>query len=101
MKATKRGKRSRTPAAERILHTASEMFYRDGIRAAVLEQKRWMRGYLAKLCSDAGAGDPEDLAERLLVLHEGATVVYSLGVSTEAVRKARQIAVGLVANLQE
>ena len=196
MKATKRGERSRTPAAERILRTASEMFYRDGIRAvgvdsiaaeagvtkktlyekygskdelvaaylrarderwrkwlmefversggsatqrllstfdaleewmerenyrgcgfvnaaaefpetghparaAVLEQKRWMRGYLAKLCSDAGAGDPGDLAERLLMLHEGATVVYSLGVSTEAVRKARQIAVGLVANLQE
>ena len=33
MNATKRGERSRTPAAERILRTASEMFYRKGIRA--------------------------------------------------------------------
>jgi AcrR family transcriptional regulator len=194
--ATKRGERSRTPAAERILRTASEMFYRKGIRAVgvdsiaaeagvtkktlyekygskdelvaaylrarderwrswvvefverrggsaterllstfdaleewmerenyrgcgfvnaaaefpdadhparavVLEQKRWMRDYLAELAAGAGAEDPEDLAERLLILHEGATVVSSLGVSPEAVRKARQIAVGLVANLQE
>ncbi len=196
MNTTKKGERPRTPAAERILHTASEMFYRKGIRAVgvdtiaaeasvtkktlyekygskdklvaaylrarderwrswleefverrggsaterllstfdalgewmerenyrgcgfvnaaaefpdadhparavVLEQKRWMRGYLATLCSEVGAEDPEDLAERLLILHEGATVAYSLGVSTEAVRKARQIAVGLVANLKK
>jgi AcrR family transcriptional regulator len=70
-------------------------------RAVVLEQKRWMRDYLAELAAEAGAEDPEDLAERLLILHEGATVVYSLGVSPEAVRKAGQIAVGLVTNLQE
>jgi len=192
----KRGERSRTPAAERILRSASEMFYRKGIRAVgvdsiaaeagvtkktlyekfgskdelvaaylrarderwggwivefvegrggsaterllstfdaleewmerenyrgcgfvnaaaefpdadhparavVLEQKRWMRGYLAELATEAGAEDPVDLAERLLILHEGATVASSLGVSPEAVRKARQIAVGLVANLKE
>ncbi len=196
MNATKRGERSRTPAAERILRTASEMFYRKGIRAVgvdsiaaeagvtkktlyekygskdelvaaylrarderwrgwvvefverrggsaterllstfdaleewmerenyrgcgfvnaaaefpdadhparavVLEQKRWMRDYLAELAAEAGAEDPEDLAERLLILHEGATITYSLGVSPEAVRKAGQIAVGLVTNLQE
>jgi AcrR family transcriptional regulator len=194
--ATKRGERSRTPAAERILRTASEMFYRKGIRAVgvdsiaaeadvtkktlyekygskdelvaaylrarderwrnwlvefverrgglaterllstfdalvewmerenyrgcgfvnaaaefpdaahparavVLEQKRWMRDYLAELATEAGAKDPEDLAERLLILHEGATVAGSLGVAADAAQKAKQTAVALVADLQE
>jgi AcrR family transcriptional regulator len=194
--ATKRGERSRTPAAERILHTASEMFYREGIRAVgvdsiaaeagvtkktlyekfgakdelvaaylrarderwrnwlvefverrggsatdrllatfdalgewmerenyrgcgfvnaaaefpaadhparavVLAQKRWVRDYLAKLAAEAGAEDPEDLAERLLILHEGSTVASSLGVAADAAQKAKQTAVALVADLQE
>lgn len=194
--ATNKRERARTPAAERILHTASEMFYRKGIRAvgvdaiaaeadvtkktlydkfgskdklvaaylrtrderwrvwieefverrggsaterllstfdaleewmerenyrgcgfvnaaaefpdadhparvAVLEQKRWIRGYLTELAIEAGAEDPEDLAGRLLILHEGATVACSLGVTTEAVRKARQVAQALVTDLQD
>jgi AcrR family transcriptional regulator len=192
--ATKKGERARTPAAERILHTASEMFYRKGIRAVgvdaisaeagvtkkalyekygskdeliaaylrarderwrnwlvefverrggsaterllstfdvlgewmerenyrgcgfvnaaaefpdadhparavVLEQKRWMRSYLTELATEAGADDPEDLAERLLILHEGATVASSLGVAADAAQKAKQTAEVLVADL--
>jgi AcrR family transcriptional regulator len=194
--ATKKREQARTPAAERILHTASEMFYWRGIRAVgvdaisaeagvtkktlyekygskdeliaaylrarderwrnwlvefverrggsaterllstfdvlgewmerenyrgcgfvnaaaefpdadhparevVLEQKRWMCSYLAELATEAGAEDPEDLAERLLILHEGATVVNSLGVAADAVQKAKQTAEVLVADLQE
>jgi AcrR family transcriptional regulator len=192
--ATKKGERARTPAAERILHTASEMFYRKGIRAVgvdaisaeagvtkktlyekygskdeliaaylrarderwrnwlvefverrggsaterllstfdvlgewmerenyrgcgfvnaaaefpdadhparavVLEQKRWMRSYLTELATEAGADDPEDLAERLLILHEGATVASSLGVAADTAQKAKQTAEVLVADL--
>jgi AcrR family transcriptional regulator len=194
--ATKKGERARTPAAERILHTASEMFYRNGIRAVgvdsiaaeagvtkktlyekygskdelvaaylrarderwrswleefverrggsaterllstfdaleewmerenprgcgfvnaaaelpdaehparavVMEQKRWLRGYLVELTAEAGAEDPEDLAEQLFILHEGATVANSLGMAADAARKAKQIAAALVAYLQE
>jgi AcrR family transcriptional regulator len=192
--ATKKGERARTPAAERILHTASEMFYRKGIRAVgvdaisaeagvtkktlyekygskdeliaaylrarderwrnwlvefverrggsaterllstfdvlgewmerenyrgcgfvnaaaefpdadhparavVLEQKWWMRSYLTELATETGADDPEDLAERLLILHEGATVASSLGVAADAAQKAKQTAEVLVADL--
>jgi AcrR family transcriptional regulator len=194
--ATKKREQARTPAAERILHTASEMFYQKGIRAVgvdaisaeagvtkktlyekygskdelvaaylrarderwrnwlvefverrggsaterllstfdvlgewmerenyrgcgfvnaaaefpdadhparvvVQEQKRWMRSYLVELATEAGAEDPEDLAERLLILHEGATVARSLGVADDAVQKAKQTAEGLLADLQE
>ena len=65
-----------------------------------MEQKTWMRGYLAELAAEGGADNPEDLAERLLILHEGATVAYSLGMAEDAAQKARQIAVALVSDLQ-
>jgi hypothetical protein len=70
-------------------------------REVVLEQKRWMYSYLAELATEAGAEDPEDPAERLLILHEGAMVVNSLGVAADAVQKAKQTAEVLVADLQE
>lgn len=70
-------------------------------RAVVLQQKRWVRDYLAKLAAEAGAEDPEDLAERLLILQEGATVANSLGIAADAAHRAKQTALDLVANLQE
>jgi hypothetical protein len=58
-----------------------------------------MRSYLTELATEAGADDPEDLAERLLILHEGATVASSLGVAADAAQKAKQTAEVLVADL--
>ena len=69
-------------------------------RAVVMEQKRWMRGYLEGLAEEAGARDPEDVAQRLLILHEGATVANSLGMASDAARKAKQIAATIVENLR-
>lgn len=69
-------------------------------RVVIVEQKRWMRGYLAGLAEEAGAEDPEDLAERLLILHEGATVTNSLGMVSDAPQKAKQIASAVVTNLR-
>ncbi len=69
-------------------------------RTVVLEQKRWLRGYLAKLATEGGAEDPEDLAERLLILHEGVNVTSLLGIPTDAAQKAKQTAVTLVADLR-
>lgn len=68
-------------------------------RAVVLEQKRWLRYYLAELVREAGAEDPENMAERLLILHEGATVAESMGTANGSVRKAREIAAGLTSGL--
>lgn len=68
-------------------------------RAVVMEQKRWLDGYLAKLATEAGAEDPEGLADQLLILHEGVNVTSSLGIPTDAARKARQAAAVLIANL--
>jgi len=68
-------------------------------RVAVMEQKEWLRSYLAELAAEAGAQAPEDLAESLLILHEGATVVNSLGMATGAARKAKETAVSLLTDL--
>lgn len=65
-------------------------------RVVVTEQKRWLRGYLSDLAAEGDAEDPDGLAERLLILHEGATVTSSLGVASDAARKARETAVLLL-----
>ncbi len=84
-----------------FVNAAAELPHADHpARMVVMEQKTWMRGYLAELAAEGGAENPEDLAERLLILHEGATVAYSLGMAEDAAQKARQIAVPLVADLQ-
>jgi len=64
-----------------------------------MEQKRWLRGYLAGLAAEAGVEAPESLAERLLILHEGANVGSSLGIPANAVQEARQVAAVLVTSL--
>lgn len=58
-------------------------------RAAALEQKRWMRRYLEQLAADAAAPEPAELAERLLLLFEGATVATVMRTTTEPSRAAR------------
>lgn len=70
-------------------------------RAAVMEQKGWLHNYLAGLAAEAGAADPEVLADQLQILHEGVSVADSLGMPADAARKARRIAESLVADLQE
>lgn len=68
-------------------------------RVVVMDQKRWLRDYLAELAAEAGAEDPENLAEQLLILHEGVSVVNSLGMPPNAAQRARQSAEALVADL--
>ena len=68
-------------------------------REVVREQKGWMLRYLTGLASDAGAEGPEGLAERLFVLIEGASVADAMRSVTGSMRKAREVAAVLVADL--
>ncbi|MBA2377258.1 MAG: TetR/AcrR family transcriptional regulator [Rubrobacter sp.] len=70
-------------------------------RKLAIEQKKWLREYFEKLSEEAGAEEPGDLAERLVILHEGATVAHSLEAATDTARKAKQIAAILIADLPE
>ena len=69
-------------------------------RGVVMDQKVWLREYLAELAAEGGAADPESLAEQLVILHEGANVASSLNISKDAARKAREVASILVADLR-
>ncbi len=56
------------------------------------EHKSWFRDYLRDLAVAAGHPRPADIASELLTLHEGATVLYSVGADPAAVITARRAA---------
>ncbi|CAM4158137.1 hypothetical protein NORO109296_21345 [Nocardiopsis rhodophaea] len=66
-------------------------------RQVALEQKQWMRSYMRELATQAGAADPDGLAEQLFVLLEGATVTTVLNDRDKAMRAARDAAEMLIA----
>lgn len=61
-------------------------------RKVISEQKRWLRGYLRELSEEAGARDADRLADELVLLHEGATVLNGLHVVDDPVSAARSLA---------
>ena len=58
-----------------------------------------MRGYLAGLAVEAGAEEPEELADRLFLLLEGATVADAMRTAEGSMPRAKRIAGALVAGL--
>ncbi|AXK37247.1 TetR/AcrR family transcriptional regulator [Streptomyces armeniacus] len=62
-------------------------------RAVIEGQKHWMRGYLRELCAGTGAADPAELADELLLLYEGATVLGGLEITPAPAATARSLAV--------
>jgi AcrR family transcriptional regulator len=63
-------------------------------RAVIADQKRWLREHLRSLASTAG--QPQLLAEQLLLLHEGAMVSYATGAVEDPVAHAKQVAALLI-----
>ncbi|MFJ1995994.1 TetR/AcrR family transcriptional regulator [Streptomyces asiaticus] len=61
-------------------------------RQVIADQKHWLRGYLRQLCEEAGVTAPDGLADELLLLHEGATVLNGLSVAADPVGTARELA---------
>jgi AcrR family transcriptional regulator len=68
-------------------------------REVAWEQKRWMLRYLAKLASEAGVEEPEELAERLFMLLEGAIVASAMRTVENPLSKAKETAASLVEDL--
>ncbi len=68
-------------------------------QGVIREQKGWMRDYLKRLAEEAGAQEPEELADRLFMLLEGATVADAMRSAEGSMPRAKQIAALLVAEL--
>jgi AcrR family transcriptional regulator len=63
-------------------------------RAVISEQKRWLLDYLTELA--APVARPRQLAEQLLLLHEGALVSYGSRAVADPVGQARRVAAVLI-----
>jgi AcrR family transcriptional regulator len=66
-------------------------------QGVIREQKGWMRDYLARLSAGTRAEEPEELADRLFMLLEGATVADAMRTAEGSMPRAKQIATALVA----
>lgn len=61
----------------------------------IIQQKKWMLGYFARLAEAAGAEDPEGVSKSLFLLYEGVTVAAATGFP-EAAEHASKTAAALV-----
>ncbi|WP_420560497.1 TetR/AcrR family transcriptional regulator [Tepidicaulis sp.] len=66
------------------------------IRSACQDFKNMMRAFILKLCREAGASEPEALADELALLFEGATVTAQVSGSSHAARTAKRAALALI-----
>lgn len=59
-------------------------------RVVILEEKKWLKQLFTSFLEDLGIDDPEEIGERLLILHEGITVTYSMNLSSNGVASAKE-----------
>lgn len=79
------------------INAFSEISDRDHpARVAAQEYKEWTQGYLRALAAEAGAAEPDKLAERIWILLEGATITSVMEESLAPVREAKELAAALV-----
>ncbi|KGP73581.1 TetR/AcrR family transcriptional regulator [Pontibacillus yanchengensis] len=50
-------------------------------REVIIEEKKWLKQLFATYLKQLGLEHVDDIAERLLILHEGITVTYSMSLS--------------------
>jgi AcrR family transcriptional regulator len=67
-----------------------------GVRRVSNESRAWMRGLFADLATEAGASDPERLADQLTLIYDGATVGSYMDDDPSVVKRARALATTLV-----
>ena len=66
------------------------------IRQICKEYKKLVKGYIRELCEQAGASDPQGLAEELAMLLEGATVTAQVSQNPKTAKIAKRAAKVLI-----
>ncbi|MDQ0483943.1 TetR/AcrR family transcriptional regulator [Guptibacillus hwajinpoensis] len=59
-------------------------------REVIIEEKRWLKQLFTSLLNELGLGNADEMGERLLVLHEGITVTYSMNLSSNGVASVKE-----------
>jgi len=67
-----------------------------GVRRVCDRARAWMRALVVDLANEAGAAEPERLADQLLLIYDGATVGSYMDQDPAAVKRARALAGTLV-----
>jgi AcrR family transcriptional regulator len=75
-----------------FLNAAAELGPGEPAREVVSRHKRWMRGLLADLAREDGQPEPEELAEQLQLLLEGAHARMLVDGDRDGARRARRVA---------
>lgn len=80
-----------------FINTIGEFSDKDTpIRHVCKEYKKLVKGYIRKLCQQAGALDPQGLAEELVLLLEGATVTAQVSQNPKTAQIAKRAAKALI-----
>jgi AcrR family transcriptional regulator len=67
-----------------------------GVRRVCAQSRGWVRDLLVELAAEAGAADPERLAQQLVLLYDGATMGSYMDDDPSVVKRARALATTLV-----
>jgi AcrR family transcriptional regulator len=80
-----------------FINTIGEYSDKDTpIRQICKEYKKLVKGYIRELCQQAGASDPQGLAEELALLLEGATVTAQVSQNAKTAKIAKRAAKALI-----
>ena len=80
-----------------FINTIGEFSDKDtSIRHICIEYKRLMKVYFQELCQQAGASDPQGLAEELNMLFEGSTVIAQVSQNPKTAEIAKRAAKVLI-----
>jgi AcrR family transcriptional regulator len=79
-----------------FVNASAESTPGDGVEAVCAASRAWVHDLFAGLARDAGAADPEALAEQLVLLYDGATVSAQMDRNLAAAKTARVVAGALI-----
>jgi AcrR family transcriptional regulator len=79
-----------------FVKASAEALAGGSIRADCEDSRRWMRDLFIRLSQDAGATDPNALAQQLLMLYDGASISAQMDRNPDAARAARAAAAALL-----
>jgi AcrR family transcriptional regulator len=79
-----------------LMNASAEARPGSAAEAVTQESRAWTRGLFRDLAHEAGAANPEHLAEQLVLLYDGATVGARMDRNAGAAAAARAVAASLI-----
>ncbi|MFD2671268.1 TetR/AcrR family transcriptional regulator [Marinicrinis sediminis] len=70
-------------------------------RMLIFEEKKWLKQLFADWLTQAGVEEAEAKSEKLLILHEGGTVAYSMNLSTDVVTTLKETAMSIIGETEK